>query len=108
MHTKRPPIGIVWLKRDLRLHDHAPLHAALKENKKVLLVYVFETALAQDPHYSARHFDFIKQSLVDMNQKLEQFNTKVLVIQGVTMDVFCKINDSYTIDGPNQFVDLNR
>ena len=98
MLTKRPPIGIVWLKRDLRLHDHAPLHAALKENKKVLLVYVFETALAQDPHYSARHFDFIKQSLVDMNQKLEQFNTKVLVTQGVTMDVFCKINDSYTIE----------
>ena len=93
MPTNRPPIGIVWLKRDLRLHDHAPLHVALKENKKVLLVYVFETALAQDPHYSARHFDFIKQSLVDMNQKLEQFNTKILVSQGTVIDVFYKIKE---------------
>ena len=97
MPTNRPPIGIVWLKRDLRLHDHAPLHVALKENKKVLLVYVFETALAQDPHYSARHFDFIKQSLVDMNQKLEQFNTKILVSQGTVIDVFCKIKEFYNI-----------
>ena len=97
MPTNRPPIGIVWLKRDLRLHDHAPLHVALKENKKVLLVYVFETALAQDPHYSARHFDFIKQSLVDMNQKLEQFNTKILVSQGTVIDVFCEIKEFYNI-----------
>ena len=60
-------------------------------------MYVFETALAQDPHYSARHFDFIKQSLVDMNQKLEQFNTKILVSQGTVIDVFCKIKESYNI-----------
>ena len=77
MLTNRPPIGIVWLKRDLRLHDHAALHVALKENKRVLLVYVFETVLAQDPHYSSRHFDFIKQSLIDMNRQLVQFNTKI-------------------------------
>ena len=61
MHTNRTSIGIVWLKRDLRLHDHAPLYNALKENKQVLLLYVFENILAQDPH----HFNFIKQSLID-------------------------------------------
>ena len=98
MLTNRTPIGIVWLKRDLRLHDHAALHVALKENKRVLLVYVFETVLAQDPHYSSRHFDFIKQSLIDMNRQLVQFNTKILIAQGAVLDVFCKIKESYTID----------
>ncbi|MCB0034083.1 MAG: deoxyribodipyrimidine photo-lyase, partial [Anaerolineales bacterium] len=26
--TQHPPVHIVWYKRDLRLHDHAPLHRA--------------------------------------------------------------------------------
>ena len=41
----RPPISIVWLKRDLRLEDHAALNAALSEKWPVLLVYVFESIL---------------------------------------------------------------
>lgn len=96
MPTK-PTLAIVWLKRDLRLHDHAALHQAVAENERVLLLYVFETLLAKDPHYSVRHFDFIKESLVDMNQQLESVNSTILATQGELIDVLTKINQSYTI-----------
>ena len=99
MLTNKSSIGIVWLKRDLRLRDHAAMHAAIKENDQTLLLYVFETILAKDPHYSARHFDFIKQSLVDMNRHLEAFNTQILVTQGAIIEVLSKIKESYTIGG---------
>ncbi len=33
------PPGIVWLRNDLRLHDHEPLQAALANHARVLLLY---------------------------------------------------------------------
>ena len=65
MISDMEPIHIVWLKRDLRLEDHSPLRHALLSNRRVLIIYVFEDILIEDPHYSSRHFDFIKQSIVD-------------------------------------------
>ncbi|MBN3574171.1 deoxyribodipyrimidine photo-lyase [Vibrio neptunius] len=35
-------INLVWLKRDLRLTDHAPLNAALRSGTPTLIFYVFE------------------------------------------------------------------
>jgi len=98
MNTKKQSLGIVWLKRDLRLNDHEPLHTALKENRQVLLLYVFETIFAKDPHYSSRHFDFIKQSLLDLNKRLEDYNSKVLVSQGSVINTLEKINKTYNIN----------
>ena len=98
MNINKPSLGIVWLKRDLRLNDHEPLHSALKENRQVLLLYVFETIFAQDPHYSSRHFDFIKQSLLDLNKQLENYNTEVLISQGRVINIFEEINETYNIN----------
>ena len=42
----RERIHLVWLKRDLRLHDHAPLAEASRrcaDGEKALVVYVHET-----------------------------------------------------------------
>ena len=39
---------IVWLRTDLRLADHPALGAALKDSKQVALVYVLDTAEADD------------------------------------------------------------
>lgn len=97
MSTKKSSLGIVWLKRDLRLNDHEPLHNALNENKQILLLYVFETIFAQDPHYSSRHFDFIKQSLVELNEQLERYNTTILICQGCIIKTFEKIKQTYNI-----------
>ena len=69
-------ICVVWLKRDLRLHDNEAIVNALKSGRRVLLLYVFEKLLLNDPHYSERHWDFIKQSLVDMNRDLKKYNTE--------------------------------
>ena len=65
-------IAVVWLKRDLRLSDHQPLVNAINSGLPVLLVYCFEPILVNDPHYSARHWQFIIESLTDMQTKLPQ------------------------------------
>ena len=70
MLSKQTPVAVVWLKRDLRLRDHAALSMAMEAHKQVLMVYVEEPSLLRDPHVSERHQTFVRQSIVDLNQQL--------------------------------------
>lgn len=97
MITEKEPITVVWLKRDLRLDDNEAIHNALASGNRVLLLYVFEPLLLDDSHYSQRHWDFIKQSLQDMNEKLLQYNTKVLTVQTDIITAFNKIQTQYKV-----------
>lgn len=81
-------IAVVWLKRDLRLHDNEAIINALNSGKKIFFVYLFEDSLLEDEHYSKRHWDFIKESLNDINSQLEAFNTKVLTINSEVISFF--------------------
>lgn len=60
---------IVWFKRDLRVHDHAPLRDALLRGP-VLPLYVVEPSLWSAPDRSARHWAFIRGSLIDLDREL--------------------------------------
>ncbi len=95
---KKEKISVVWLKRDLRLHDNEAISSALNKANRVLLLYVFEDSLRDDPHYNERHFNFIKESLVDLNSSLAAFNSKVLIVQGEVIPVFNKLLSSYKIE----------
>ena len=39
--------ALVWLRRDLRLHDHAALHHALRTYQKVWLCFIFDTTILE-------------------------------------------------------------
>lgn len=77
--AQQPKINVVWLKRDLRWSDHAPLKLAEESNLPTLILYVFEPILLADPHYSERHWRFVTESLIDMNRHLP---LKVVVAHG--------------------------
>ena len=82
MNSEKIKLSVVWLKRDLRLADHEALYHALSSKKPCLILYVFEEILLNDFHYSSRHFNFIKQSLIDINNQLAILNTQVLCVKG--------------------------
>lgn len=90
-------MNVVWLKRDLRLHDHEALEEALKRNKPILLLYIFEDIFTNDAHYSDRHFRFIEESLTDLQHELHSHQSEVLITQGSALDVFEKINQKHSI-----------
>ncbi|MCA0131879.1 cryptochrome/deoxyribodipyrimidine photo-lyase family protein [Winogradskyella alexanderae] len=91
-------INVVWFKRDLRLQDNEAVANALKNGKPTLLLYVFEHILLNDNHYSERHFNFIKESLRDINAQLKQHNTKVLSVTNDIQSTFNLIQEIYKID----------
>lgn len=90
-------INIVWFKRDLRILDHEPLLKATQSGLPILLLYVMEPMLLKDAHYSERHFNFIKQSLENMNDKLRAITTQVLVIESNAVAAFQKLHEIYEI-----------
>lgn len=94
---KKPHITIHWLKRDLRLQDNENLWQAMQEEDPVLLLYIFEPSLEKDMHYSERHFNFIKESLVDMNDRLAQHDTRVLSVRGEVLTIFKQLQQHLTI-----------
>jgi deoxyribodipyrimidine photo-lyase len=98
MNTTKNHINVVWFKRDLRLQDNEAIFNAIQSKKPTLLLYVFENSLHNDGHYSKRHWDFIKQSIQDINQQLKPFNTKILSVSGEVISIINSIQEIYKID----------
>lgn len=96
--SKKEHINIVWLKRDLRLQDNEAISSALKTGKRTLIIYVFEHILLTDNHYSERHFNFIKESLKDINSQLSPYDTKVLTVTSDITSAFNQLQSFYKID----------
>ncbi|MCQ8896020.1 deoxyribodipyrimidine photo-lyase/cryptochrome family protein [Limnobacter humi] len=67
-------LHVVWLKRDIRQHDHAPLFEAVQQASQhggaVLLLYLFEPTLTKQPDYAPQHLEFTKECLLDLAAQL--------------------------------------
>lgn len=93
----KPTINIVWLKRDLRTTDHAPMHAAETAGIPYLMLYLFEPSLMARPDCSGRHIQFQLQSLEDMNGTLSKENMQVHIACAEATEVFQYLIGKYNI-----------
>jgi deoxyribodipyrimidine photo-lyase len=91
-------INVFWFKRDLRLYDNEALHAAINQPNPLLLVYFYEPSLLKDPHYSDRHWQFVYESIKDLNAELAPFNTRIISIKEEVVPVFERIFNHMPID----------
>jgi len=89
------PQSIVWLRRDLRLHDHAALHHALQVKGAVQPVFIFDTdILAQFPNKHDRRLSFIVRTLCAMDEELRKRGGELLVLHGSPRDIIPKLVDA--------------
>lgn len=61
---------VLWFKKDLRLHDHAPLLEAVASKKPILPLYLVEPDYWKLPDASQRHWQFIHDSLLELDDEL--------------------------------------
>lgn len=74
------PISICWLRRDLRLDDHAALYHALKSGYPVLVLFIFDpNILDRLENKKDARVDFIHQQLVKINQQLTDKGSQLVV-----------------------------
>ncbi|AXO15146.1 deoxyribodipyrimidine photo-lyase [Thalassospira indica] len=97
MVLMRAPITIVWLKRDLRLHDHAALNAAIADGFPVVLLYVVEPDYWRLPDTSARHWQFIRASLDELASDARALGQSLTVRVGNVVDVLAGLAAKFDI-----------
>ena len=93
----KEPINIFWFKRDLRLLDNEPLNNAVSQKEKLLLIYCFEPSLKKNKHYTSRHWNFIKESINDLNIYLKNIDTHIHTYNKEFTDVLKEIQDEFLV-----------
>ena len=79
-------IEIVWFKRDLRVHDHRPLLAASLAGD-VLPLYVIEPAYWSQADAGIRHWQFIRECLIDLREALASRGQPLILRRGEIVQV---------------------
>ena len=90
-------VNVVWFKRDLRLSDHASLERAIALGGETLLIYILEPELVNNAHYRGRHWQFIAQSLADIQSTLKSFGHPLEIVEGNALDVLALVNEKLGI-----------
>jgi deoxyribodipyrimidine photo-lyase len=82
--------ALVWLKRDLRVHDHAALLAAQKHTD-ALALFVIEPEWLQSPECDAIHVDFALGCLTELRAALALRGLPLLVRAGSAVPVLAQL-----------------
>jgi deoxyribodipyrimidine photo-lyase len=72
MHDKPLASALVWLRRDLRVHDNAALHHALHAARRVWCVFVFDRTLLDALPRADRRVEFIHGCVVELDRTLQR------------------------------------
>lgn len=81
---------LIWLKRDLRLHDHPALSLAAGLGA-VLPVYVVEPEYWAQPDTSARHWGFVAESLAGLRAEMAPLGLTLAVRVGDAVEVLSRL-----------------
>ncbi|KIL47212.1 hypothetical protein KP78_17850 [Jeotgalibacillus soli] len=87
-------MNIVWLKRDLRLRDHQPVHEAVKYGE-TLFIYVAEPSIWGSGELSVRHFHFVLESLASLKKRIEERGGKLLLFKFEMEQVLQSLLETY-------------
>lgn len=87
-------LHIVWFKRDLRLHDHAPL-AAASSRGEVLPLYVAEPELWRQADASGRQWEFVAESLRELRADLSALGQPLVVRTGPVTEVLNVLRERF-------------
>jgi deoxyribodipyrimidine photo-lyase len=95
LHEK---ITIFWFRRDLRLEDNAGLYHALRSQKKVLPVFIFDPEIIDrlDNKQDAR-VSFIYETLQGLKHEINELGSDLLTFYGRPKNVFDALSHSYNI-----------
>ncbi len=94
--VEKESITVVWLKRDLRWTDHAPINAAAYSGLRSIVFFAWDNVLIQGPDFDDRHGRFIVQSLADMRRNAP-LGADVWEAQAEVTQILGALNEQFNI-----------
>ncbi len=88
-------LHVVWFKRDLRLYDHEPLNKAVQAGDPILPIYVAEPSIWQGQELSARHYQFVQESLRDLQENIRKKEGELYIAVAEMEEVLNAIYDTF-------------
>nr|MBA3971932.1 deoxyribodipyrimidine photo-lyase [Bacteroidota bacterium] len=94
--NKKPEVSLFWFRRDLRTDDNAGLYHALKNNKNVLPIFIFDTEILNALDDKAdRRVEFIHFALLKLQEQFIKAGSSLHVIHGNSLNVFETLLQQY-------------
>ncbi len=98
MKQQKEHIAICWLRRDLRLNDHAALYHALNSGLPVLPIFIFdEHILGNIQNKKDARLLFIHQTLLELKKELESIGSTLKMYYGHPESVWEEICNEYEV-----------
>ncbi|MEM8533395.1 MAG: deoxyribodipyrimidine photo-lyase [Chloroflexota bacterium] len=89
-------VQIVWFKRDLRIHDHAPL-AQAAQHGPVVPLYIVEPSVVRALDFSPSHWTFIRCSLYELREQLGRLGQPLIVHVGEAVPVLEALSQQFDV-----------
>jgi deoxyribodipyrimidine photo-lyase len=96
--TSKQEISIFWFRRDLRIEDNAGLYHSLKNNERVLPLFIFDTdILEQLENKKDKRVEFIHLALLELQKTISESGSSLLILKGNTLEIFTDLIKRYTV-----------
>jgi deoxyribodipyrimidine photo-lyase len=79
--------AVVWFRRDLRLHDHPALAAAVSRADVVVPLFVFDDVLLRGRWPAPNRVWFMRESVAELGAALEALGAPLRVLRGRTAEI---------------------
>jgi deoxyribodipyrimidine photo-lyase len=91
---------LVWFKRDLRVHDHAAVHAAVERapGRPWRALYILEPSLWRQPDASRRQLAFVLECLADLASDVRAHGGELWVRRGEACEVLEQVHAEAPFD----------
>jgi deoxyribodipyrimidine photo-lyase len=83
--------AIVWFRRDLRVHDHPALRAALDSSDRVIPFFCLDDRLLHGRHASGPRTQFMLECLADLDESLKQRGAALVIRHGKPEEELLKL-----------------
>jgi len=98
-------VNLFWFRRDLRIYDNAGLYHALKGEFPVIPIFIFDKIILDKlENKNDKRVEFIRDTLIEIQDELLKKNTSLEVYYGTPENVFKKLLKEYDV----QIVYTNR
>ena len=99
-------ITVFWFRRDLRIEDNCGLFYALKENKNVLPIFIYDVNILKNFSDDDPRIEFIYNSLKLLDNTFKKNQSSIKIFKGKPKKIFSQLLIDYDIK--NVFFQLDK